>query len=79
LRSLLLAAVSGSGLSLRALHSEDVDPAGKVEIRATLVGQGPQDLALERVVSRLSLEARLQTYGGHRVLIDLYITFELSK
>ena len=28
----------------------------KVEIRATLVGQGPQDLALERVVSRLSLE-----------------------
>jgi putative Mg2+ transporter-C (MgtC) family protein len=56
LRSLLLAAVSGSGLSLRALHSEDVDAAGKVEIRATLLGQGPQVLALERVVSRLSLE-----------------------
>jgi putative Mg2+ transporter-C (MgtC) family protein len=56
LRSLLLAAVSGSGLSLRALHSEDVDPAGKAEIRATLIGQGPQDRALERVVRRLSLE-----------------------
>ena len=41
---------------MRALHSEDVDAAGKVEIRATLVGQGPQDLALERIVSRLSLE-----------------------
>jgi hypothetical protein len=27
-----------------------------VEIRATLVGQGPQDLALERIVSRLSFE-----------------------
>jgi putative Mg2+ transporter-C (MgtC) family protein len=56
LRSLLLAAVTGSGLSLRALHSEDVEPAGKVQIRATLIGQGPQDVALERVVSRLSLE-----------------------
>jgi putative Mg2+ transporter-C (MgtC) family protein len=56
LRSLLLASVTGSGLILRALHSEDVDPAGKVQIRATLLGQGAQDLALERVVSRLSLE-----------------------
>jgi putative Mg2+ transporter-C (MgtC) family protein len=56
LRSLLLAAVAGTGLGLRALHSEDVDPAGKVQIRATLLGQGSQDLALERVVSRLSLE-----------------------
>jgi putative Mg2+ transporter-C (MgtC) family protein len=56
LRSLLLAAVTGSGLSLRALHSEDVESAGKVQIRATLIGQGPQDVALERVVSRLSLE-----------------------
>jgi putative Mg2+ transporter-C (MgtC) family protein len=56
LRSLLLAAAASSGLSTRALHSEDVDPAGRAEIRATLVGQGPQDLALERVVSRLSRE-----------------------
>jgi putative Mg2+ transporter-C (MgtC) family protein len=56
LRSLLLAAVTGSGLVLRALHSEDVDAAGKVEIRATLRGHGAQDVALERVVSRLSLE-----------------------
>jgi putative Mg2+ transporter-C (MgtC) family protein len=56
LRSLLLAAVTGSGLVLRALYSEDVEPVGRVEIRATLRGQGAQDHALERVVSRLSLE-----------------------
>jgi putative Mg2+ transporter-C (MgtC) family protein len=56
LRSLLLAAVTGSGLGLRALHSEDVEAEGKVQIRATLLGQGFQDQALERVVSRLSLE-----------------------
>jgi putative Mg2+ transporter-C (MgtC) family protein len=56
LRSLLLAAVTASGLSLRALHSEDTEPAGKIQVRATLIGQGPQDAALERVVSRLSLE-----------------------
>jgi putative Mg2+ transporter-C (MgtC) family protein len=55
LRSLLRAAVTGSGLSLKALHSEDVDP-GKVQVRATLAGQGPQDVALEGVVSRLSFE-----------------------
>jgi putative Mg2+ transporter-C (MgtC) family protein len=56
LRSLLLAAVTGSGLGLRALHSEDIEPAGRVQIRATLLGQGVQDQALERIVSRLSLE-----------------------
>jgi hypothetical protein len=56
LRSLLLAAAASSGLSARALHSEDVDPAGRAEIRATLAGQGPQDLALECVVSRLRRE-----------------------
>jgi len=36
--------------------SEDTDPSGKLEIRATLVGSGRQDDTLERIVSRLSLE-----------------------
>jgi len=56
LRSLLLAAVTASGLSLRALHSEDIEEAGKVQVQATLIGSGPQDVELERIVSRLSLE-----------------------
>jgi putative Mg2+ transporter-C (MgtC) family protein len=56
LRSLLLAAVTGSGLVLRALHSEDLEPPGRKRIRASLLGREPQDAALERIVSRLSLE-----------------------
>jgi len=43
-------------LVLRSLLSEDTDPSGKLEIRATLVGSGRQDDTLERIVSRLSLE-----------------------
>ena len=56
LRSLLLAAVGTSDLSLRALHSEDLEPPGKMQIQATLVAAGSQDVALERIVSRLSFE-----------------------
>ncbi len=41
---------------LRSLLSEDTDPSGKLEIRATLVGSGRRDDTLERIVSRLSLE-----------------------
>jgi putative Mg2+ transporter-C (MgtC) family protein len=68
LRSLLVTAVNGSGLVLRALHSEDVEPVGKVEIRASMLGQGSQDAALERVVSRLSLEPGVTAVnlGGRR-------------
>lgn len=67
LRSLLLASVTSSGLLLRALHSEDVDPLGKVQIRATLFGHGAPDAALESVVSRLSLEPGVTSVTWEKV------------
>jgi putative Mg2+ transporter-C (MgtC) family protein len=56
LRALLLQNASSDNLVLRSLLSEDIDPTGKLEIRATLLSHGRQDEALERIVSRLSLE-----------------------
>lgn len=56
LRALLLHNVVTPKLVMRSLLSEDIDPSGKLEIRATLVGSGRQDEALEGIVSRLSLE-----------------------
>jgi putative Mg2+ transporter-C (MgtC) family protein len=44
-------------MALQALQSEDVDPAGKVEVRATLLSSGRQDALLEQIVGRLSLES----------------------
>lgn len=56
LRALLLHNVASPNLVLRSLLSEDIDPPGKLEIRATLMSSGRQDDALERIVNRLSLE-----------------------
>lgn len=56
LRALLLHNAASPNLVFRSLLSEDIDAAGKLEIRATLVSSGRQDEALERIVNRLSLE-----------------------
>ncbi|HTD23198.1 MAG TPA: MgtC/SapB family protein [Terriglobales bacterium] len=56
-RALLLHAVQALPMALQALQSEDVDPAGKVEVRATLLSSGRQDALLEQIVGRLSLES----------------------
>jgi hypothetical protein len=45
-----------ANLVLRSLLREDIDSAGKLEIRATLVSLGRQDNAVERIVNRLRLE-----------------------
>jgi len=42
---------------LHALHSEDLNSSGKVEVRATLVSAERQNVMLEEIVQRLSLEA----------------------
>jgi putative Mg2+ transporter-C (MgtC) family protein len=57
LRALLVQTVQPLPVALRALHSEDVDASGKVEIRAALLAPRREDSMLEQVVSRLSLEA----------------------
>lgn len=53
---MLLDNVATPKLVLRSLLSEDIDPTGKLEIRATLVGSGRQDDTVEGFVNRLSLE-----------------------
>jgi uncharacterized membrane protein YhiD involved in acid resistance len=43
-------------LALRALHSEDLEISGKVEVRATLMSSERENAMLENIVQRLSLE-----------------------
>jgi putative Mg2+ transporter-C (MgtC) family protein len=56
MRVLLLNALNGQPLLLKSLNSEDVEHTAKVEVRATLMSTGRQNLLLEQIVSRLSLE-----------------------
>jgi putative Mg2+ transporter-C (MgtC) family protein len=56
-RALLLQAVNGGPVMLRSLHSEDVEPLGKVEVRAQLITGDRSDVLMEQIVSRLSLES----------------------
>jgi putative Mg2+ transporter-C (MgtC) family protein len=56
MRALLLNAIGGQPLFLKSLKSDDLDHTEKVEIQATLTSTGRQNLLLEQVVSRLSLE-----------------------
>jgi putative Mg2+ transporter-C (MgtC) family protein len=60
-RSLLLYGVKASGLTLRALHSEDTETPDRVEVRAELVSQGGHDNEVEQAVTRLSLEPGVST------------------
>jgi putative Mg2+ transporter-C (MgtC) family protein len=57
MRTSLLQALGGQPLLLRSLQSEDVEHTDKVEVRANLTSEGRQNLLMEQLVSRLSLEA----------------------
>jgi putative Mg2+ transporter-C (MgtC) family protein len=56
MRALLLQSISGQPLTLKSLKSEDIEPTGKVEVDAVLTSTGRQNMLLEQIVSRLSLE-----------------------
>lgn len=56
LRALLLHAIGGQPLLLKSLKSDDVEHADRVEVHAILTSTGRQNLLLEQIVSRLSLE-----------------------
>jgi putative Mg2+ transporter-C (MgtC) family protein len=56
MRSLLLHALSQSGLGLRRIDSEDIPDTSKVAITAQAVAAKRNDAALEQIVGRLSLE-----------------------
>jgi putative Mg2+ transporter-C (MgtC) family protein len=56
MRALLLHSLSGQPLLLKSLKSDDVEHTDKVEVHAILTSTGRQNLLLEQIVSRLSLE-----------------------
>jgi putative Mg2+ transporter-C (MgtC) family protein len=56
MRSLLLHALSQSGLGLRRLDSQDIADTAKVTVTAQAVAAKRNDAALEQIVGRLSLE-----------------------
>jgi putative Mg2+ transporter-C (MgtC) family protein len=56
MRALLLHSLSGQPLLLKSLRSDDVEGTDKVEVQAVLTSTGRQNLLLEQIVSRLSLE-----------------------
>jgi putative Mg2+ transporter-C (MgtC) family protein len=56
IRALLIESLSEQPLCLKSLKSDDVDHTDKVEIRAMLTSTGRQNLLLEDIVSRFSLE-----------------------
>jgi putative Mg2+ transporter-C (MgtC) family protein len=56
LRALLLHSLSGQPLLLKSLKSDDIEHTEKVEVQAILTSTGRQNLLLEQIVSRLSLE-----------------------
>ena len=56
MRALLLHSLGGQPILLKSLKSDDVEHTSKVEIQALLGSTGRQNLLLEQIVSRLSLE-----------------------
>jgi putative Mg2+ transporter-C (MgtC) family protein len=56
-RVLLMHLLHALPLTLHALHSEDLNTSGKVEVRATLVTAERQNAMLEEIVQRLSVES----------------------
>lgn len=55
-RALLMQMTQTLPLALQAIHSEDLNATGKVEVRATFHSPGRQHAMLENVVGRLCLE-----------------------
>ena len=56
-RALLLQGTASGHLSLRQLDSTDLEESGRVEVNAMLTSPIRNDVALEQVVGRLSLES----------------------
>lgn len=57
LRVLLMHLLHALPITLHALHSEDLNSSGKVEVRAELVSSERQNAMLEDIVQRLGLES----------------------
>ena len=66
-RVLLMHLLHTLPLTLHALHSEDVDSTGKVEVRATLLSSERQNAMLEDIVQRLSVESGISAVSWELV------------
>jgi putative Mg2+ transporter-C (MgtC) family protein len=72
LRSVLLHALSQSGLGLRRMDSADIPDTLKVTVTAHAVAPKRVDAALEQIVGRLSLEPHISaaTWQVNRTIIE---------
>lgn len=75
IRALLLHAISGEQLSLKAIRSEDLNGSHKVRVQADLTTAGKCDKQVEQIVSRLSLEPSIsgiswETVGDEALIME---------
>lgn len=63
MRALLVRALGNTALTLRSLSSADQDTPATAEVTATLTSNGRDDVLMEQVVSRLSLEPGVTAVG----------------
>jgi putative Mg2+ transporter-C (MgtC) family protein len=66
-RVLLMHLLHTLPLTLHALHSEDVNSTGKVEVKATLLSPERQNAMLEDIVQRLSVESGISAVSWELV------------
>ena len=71
-RSLVLHELSQAGLGLRRIDSEDIPGTSKVAVTAQAIAGKRDDVALERIVGRLSLEPHVTaaTWQVHHTVVE---------
>jgi putative Mg2+ transporter-C (MgtC) family protein len=81
LRSVLLHALSQSGLGLRRMDSEDIPDTLKVTVTAHAVAHKRDDAALEQIVGRLSLEPHISaaTWQVDRMIPETEGSFSAAQ
>ena len=77
-RAQLLQLVNNGSLVLRALSSKDMDNPARIEVKADLMTQDRQDVLLEQIVSRLSLEPGVSAVSWEILVEDAGSTRPLS-
>lgn len=58
-RALLLQGVSGAGLRLRRLDSQNIEDSDRIEVEAEVLGSVRADAPIEQIIGRLSLEPQV--------------------
>jgi putative Mg2+ transporter-C (MgtC) family protein len=71
IRTLLLHMVSGENLTLFSLKSEDIDEQNKVLVEAHMMSTGRAETIVEKIVSRVSLEAGITSVSWKIVIEDI--------